>query len=197
MRSLECYFGIYSPRCCATREINTKITFSWAHKQFATRVHRLFYINSSGSLGFLSLRLLRYHTFLDSLDIIIIITITIINIIVIIIIINRQSNNTHEQYVTKQTWCNKWNVNMDNCLCSILYLLSITVDYTAYVRYWYIYIGFGFGPHIESAVHISSDRKKVADVMDDHNWWGPSTRRWVLLRFLALWKLSIFFSVTS
>ena len=30
--------------CCATREINTKITLSWAHKQFATRVHTLFSI---------------------------------------------------------------------------------------------------------------------------------------------------------
>ena len=29
---------------CATREINTKITLEWAHKQFATRVHTLFYI---------------------------------------------------------------------------------------------------------------------------------------------------------
>ena len=44
MRSLECYFGVYFPRCCATREINTKITRSWAHKQFATRVHTLFSI---------------------------------------------------------------------------------------------------------------------------------------------------------
>ena len=41
--SNECYFGVYFPRCCATREINTKITLSWAHKQFATRVHTLFY----------------------------------------------------------------------------------------------------------------------------------------------------------
>ena len=44
MRSLECYFGVYFPRCCATREINIKITLSWAHKQFATRVHTLFYM---------------------------------------------------------------------------------------------------------------------------------------------------------
>ena len=44
MRSLECYFGVYFPRCCATREINTKITLSWAHKQFVTRVHILFYM---------------------------------------------------------------------------------------------------------------------------------------------------------
>ena len=34
MCSLECYFGIHFPRYCTTREINTKITFSWAHKQF-------------------------------------------------------------------------------------------------------------------------------------------------------------------
>ena len=38
MRSLECYFGVYL--------INTKITLSWAHKQFATRVDTLFYMNS-------------------------------------------------------------------------------------------------------------------------------------------------------
>ena len=44
MRSPECYFGVYFPRCCATREINTKITLEWAHKQFATRVHTLFYM---------------------------------------------------------------------------------------------------------------------------------------------------------
>ena len=31
-------FWCYFPRCCATREINTKITLSWVHKQFATRV---------------------------------------------------------------------------------------------------------------------------------------------------------------
>ena len=47
MRPLECYFGVYFPRCCATREINTKITLSWAHKQFATRVHTFFYIYST------------------------------------------------------------------------------------------------------------------------------------------------------
>ena len=41
-RSLECYFGVYSPRCCTTRKMNTKITPSWAHKQFATPVHKLF-----------------------------------------------------------------------------------------------------------------------------------------------------------
>ena len=48
MRSLECYFGVYFPRCCATREINTKTTLSWAHKQFATRVHTLLsiYLNN-------------------------------------------------------------------------------------------------------------------------------------------------------
>ena len=31
------------PSCVATREINTKITLEWAHKQFVTRVHTLFY----------------------------------------------------------------------------------------------------------------------------------------------------------
>ena len=31
---------------CATREINTKITLSWAHIQFAMQVHTLFYISS-------------------------------------------------------------------------------------------------------------------------------------------------------
>ena len=40
--SLECYFGVYFPRCFATREINTKITVSWPLKQFVTRVHTLF-----------------------------------------------------------------------------------------------------------------------------------------------------------
>ena len=44
MHSLECYFVVHFPRCCATREINTKITLSWAHKQFATRVHTIFSI---------------------------------------------------------------------------------------------------------------------------------------------------------
>ena len=38
-RSLECYFGVHFPRCRATREINTKITLSWARKQFACREH--------------------------------------------------------------------------------------------------------------------------------------------------------------
>ena len=42
LRSLECYFGIYFPRCFATREINTKITLSWALKRFVTRVHASF-----------------------------------------------------------------------------------------------------------------------------------------------------------
>ena len=43
MRSREGYFGVYFPSCVATREINTKITLEWAHKQFVTRVHTLFY----------------------------------------------------------------------------------------------------------------------------------------------------------
>ena len=37
MRSLECYFGVYFPRHCATPEINTKITH-----QFATRANTLY-----------------------------------------------------------------------------------------------------------------------------------------------------------
>ena len=43
MRSREGYFGVYFPSCAATREIITKITLEWAHKQFVTRVHTLFY----------------------------------------------------------------------------------------------------------------------------------------------------------
>ena len=45
MHSLKCYFGVYFPRCCTTQGINTTITLSWMHKQFATWVHTLFYIN--------------------------------------------------------------------------------------------------------------------------------------------------------
>ena len=41
-RNVQCYFGIYFPRCFATREINIKITLSWALKQFVTRIHTLF-----------------------------------------------------------------------------------------------------------------------------------------------------------
>ena len=44
MCSLQCYFGVYFPRCCATREINTKITLTCAHQHLATLVHTLFYI---------------------------------------------------------------------------------------------------------------------------------------------------------
>ena len=43
MRSREGHFGVYFSSCVATRETNTKITLEWAHKQFATRVHTLFY----------------------------------------------------------------------------------------------------------------------------------------------------------
>ena len=39
-------FGVYFPHCCATREINTKITLSWAHKLFTIRAHILFDIYS-------------------------------------------------------------------------------------------------------------------------------------------------------
>ena len=38
----EYYFGVYFIRCFATWEINTKMTHSWALKQFVTRVHKLF-----------------------------------------------------------------------------------------------------------------------------------------------------------
>ena len=44
MRSWEGYFGANFPSCAATREINTKITLEWAHKQFVTRVHKLCYL---------------------------------------------------------------------------------------------------------------------------------------------------------
>ena len=44
MRSWEGYFDVYFPSCAATREINTKITLEWAHKQFVTRVHTLIYL---------------------------------------------------------------------------------------------------------------------------------------------------------
>ena len=43
MRSREGYFGVYFPSCEATRETNTKMTLEWAHEQFVTRVHTLFY----------------------------------------------------------------------------------------------------------------------------------------------------------
>ena len=42
LHSLKCYFGVYFPHCYATREINTKITLSWALKQFITWIHTLF-----------------------------------------------------------------------------------------------------------------------------------------------------------
>ena len=45
LRALECYFRAYMPRCLATRDINTKITLSWALKQFVNRVHTLFSIS--------------------------------------------------------------------------------------------------------------------------------------------------------
>ena len=44
LRSLECYFGVYFPRCFVTQEINNKITLSWALKQLVTRVRALFSI---------------------------------------------------------------------------------------------------------------------------------------------------------
>ena len=42
MRTPDDYFGVYFPRC-ETWKINTKLTLSWAHKQFATLVHSLWY----------------------------------------------------------------------------------------------------------------------------------------------------------
>ena len=44
-----CLFPSLRTRCFATREINTKITLSWALKLFATRVQTLFCISSTGS----------------------------------------------------------------------------------------------------------------------------------------------------
>ena len=40
--SVERYFGVYLPHCFASREINTKITLSWVHKQVACLAHTLF-----------------------------------------------------------------------------------------------------------------------------------------------------------
>ena len=50
LRSLKCYFGIYFTRRFTTWEINTKITFAWALKQFVTRVHTVFYIHIVSNL---------------------------------------------------------------------------------------------------------------------------------------------------
>ena len=44
LRYLECSFDLYFPGCLATRELNTKITLSWALKQFVTLVYTLFFI---------------------------------------------------------------------------------------------------------------------------------------------------------
>ena len=38
IHSWEGYFGVYFLSCKTTREINTKITLEWVHKQFVTRV---------------------------------------------------------------------------------------------------------------------------------------------------------------
>ena len=43
MHSREGYFGVHFSSCWATREINTKIRLEWAHKQFITSVHALYY----------------------------------------------------------------------------------------------------------------------------------------------------------
>ena len=45
MPSRQYYFGVYFPRSFATPVINTKITLSWPHKQFANPVHTLFSIS--------------------------------------------------------------------------------------------------------------------------------------------------------
>ena len=50
-RSREGYFGVYFPSCEARGEINTKITFEWALKQFVTRVHTLFFIRLIESIN--------------------------------------------------------------------------------------------------------------------------------------------------
>ena len=44
VRNKIMYVLLWRTVYCATREINTKITLSWAPKQFAARVHTLFYI---------------------------------------------------------------------------------------------------------------------------------------------------------
>ena len=49
---LEFYFGIFFPRCFVTREINNKITLSWALNRFVTRLHTLFSI-STGIIKYL------------------------------------------------------------------------------------------------------------------------------------------------
>ena len=41
--SLEGYFSVHFPSCEATRKINSKITLKLAQKQFAMRIHTLFY----------------------------------------------------------------------------------------------------------------------------------------------------------
>ena len=77
---LECYFGVYFPRCCATREKNTKITLAWAHKQFTTQVHTLYSMTwfgasishhlyqASDSSTFISIRPLRPVVTLSTLQ---------------------------------------------------------------------------------------------------------------------------------
>ena len=47
MCSLESCIEVCSPRCVATREINTKITLLWAHIQSATRIHTLLSLSLS------------------------------------------------------------------------------------------------------------------------------------------------------
>ena len=47
IKSMSNVFGVYSPRCFLSREINTKISPSWVLKQIGARVHTLFYISVS------------------------------------------------------------------------------------------------------------------------------------------------------
>ena len=42
--SLECYFGVYYPRCFTTREINAKITLSWALKTRHSSTYIILYV---------------------------------------------------------------------------------------------------------------------------------------------------------
>ena len=78
--ALKCYSGVYFPPC-ATREMNTKITLSWALTQFVTQVHALFsiYLNRVrpnhhmvlwNIMLYTALQLLKYymHYIFNSLD---------------------------------------------------------------------------------------------------------------------------------
>ena len=45
LRSQGSYFVVCFQSCDETREMNTKLTFEWAHKQFFMRVYTLFYFS--------------------------------------------------------------------------------------------------------------------------------------------------------